>query len=85
MRKQGDKPARGALAVTGGREPFEKYRSLLKNGVDLEKLKESTAHPRVQMLLNPGLLEKEIIGLGGESHPFHKMILPFLAAAGLAE
>lgn len=76
---------RGLTAVLAKGAPFEKYKNLLKNGTDLGKLKEATAHPRVQMLLNPGSLERKIIGLGAEEHPFNRMILPFLAAAGLVD
>jgi len=85
LKGSGGEGAKGQTEVLGKGKPFEKYRSLLKNGMNLEKLKEATAHPRVQMLLNPGSLERKIIGLGAEEHPFNKMILPFLAAAGLVD
>ena len=73
------------VTATGDTKSFEKYRDLLKNKLDVKQLKEATTHPQVQALLNPGSLERNLLELEGEDHPFHKMILPFLAAAGLTE
>lgn len=83
-KKEGDAPAKG-ITVIGTSGAANKYRDLLKHGIDLESLKEATAHPRVQMLLNPGSLERTMLELEAEAHPFHTMVLPFLAASGLVE
>lgn len=80
-KKVNDEPPK-SIALVGRTGPFNKYMDLLRNRLDLDKLSEAVAHPRVQLALDPSFLEKEILGLGkeGERLTFEDAVIPFIAA-----
>ncbi len=60
---------------------YEKYKRMLRDGVNLGKLAEVVSHPRVVMALNPDSLENQIIGVKTASRlSFDQMVAPFVAA-----
>lgn len=82
--KEPGEPAKGFTLVKGA--AYKKYKKMLQDGVDLEKLAEAVSHPRVQMVLKPDSLEKQILGVKEAAHlPFSHMAAPFVALVSMED
>lgn len=76
-RPSGDQKRR--LMLTKESSAYEKYKKLLSDGVDLEKLAEAVKTKEVREALDPDVFEKEIIGIDAGPSSFDHKIAPFIA------
>ena len=77
---EGQKPEGISLIKSGS---TSRYRRWLSTRVDLDKLAERIQRPEVRMILFPGELEKEIVGLSGDSMTDEPDVLtPFIVEIG---
>jgi hypothetical protein len=82
VKKEPGEPTR-AMTIIKRAEAYEKYKRMLRNGMELEKLAETMRHPAVRMALETEAIETEIFA-PSVPEPFEHRIAPFVAAIGHA-